>query len=626
MSVQSRVKAFESLSNGPSTSTTIDLKDWNVLDDPPLINFHSECSPPPRNTSSSPTRSPKPGSLTVQEHTYPPARRGHAPASSISSFHSVSLSDDDRSTTAGTADSHFTGFSEDTNQSQTSLDDSSFENVSTIEPLSTGPSTKQLAMDWEKHIAPNTSYKPRPSKLSQRPKVKQPPPVATGGQHGQRSPSSSSNSSDSLRNKPTTSISSSSSTVILSPVSPTKRLPPPIHSSVSGSWTLTPSNSTSTLPSPSSPPPQSNPPYHPYLKRSTSNSSFNSINKHKPPPPPLPKSKPQNLVGYANLRHTLSQASTASTSRPTPVPTAARKRYEGVFDGNIKQTRRAKQERAKMRALERNKETLLFGDDGKPALLSPEEAKKTRQAAGWRGLSIDLSTNEQSGKDKEKENGRPTLEEDIDGDDDRLVDTLERLEACVVKIIWSQSRLGRERLKDIWTECDPTQSGSLDKASFVTGMWRIDEELRRAQRDPAKYMKMPPVVQQPSGPPSFTLKPKVKPKQQQPPSSSNPPSLPIRPPPPLPPPISPQSHSPTSSTSSFVSLGGSSSLSSGPASLSVSPSPPNTFGSYVTVGRVNANGGVGTVGGSGGIGTAGARRKPPAPPPMPVPVPSPTTR
>lgn len=30
-------------------------------------------------------------------------------------------------------------------------------------------------------------------------------------------------------------------------------------------------------------------------------------------------------------------------------------------------------------------------------------------------------------------------------------------------------------------ECDPTQSGSLDMDSFVKGMWRIDEELRRAQ-------------------------------------------------------------------------------------------------------------------------------------------------
>ncbi|KAF9265678.1 hypothetical protein L218DRAFT_898639 [Marasmius fiardii PR-910] len=612
MSVQSRVKVFESLNNGPSSSTTVDLKDWNVLDDPPLINFDSESPPlPSRNVPSSPTRSTESGSLKVQQHTYPPARRGgHVPASSISSFHSVSLSDDDRSTTAETADSHFTGFSE--NASQTSLDDSSFENVSTTESVSAAqPSTKQLTMDWEKQISLNAPYKPRPPKLPQRPEVKSPPPVGTSGRNDQRSPSISSSSSDFPKNKPessASSTSSSSSTVILSPSSPVKRAPPPIHSSVSGSWTLTPPNRTSTLPSPPSPP-LSNPPYHPYLRRSTSNSSFNSVNKQKPvpPPPPLPRSKPQNIVGNTSLRRTPSQASTPSISRPTPVPSTARRRYESTFDENVKQARRAKRERMKTRALEQDPP--LFGNEGKPVLLSPEEARKTRQAAGWRGLSIDLTTNE-----KDEQKGKEKLHEDINRDDDGPVGSQERLEAYVIKIIWSQSRLGKERLKDIWTECDPTQSGSLDKASFVTGMWRIDEELRKAQRDPTKYM-IPPVGRPPSHPPS--LKPKPQPKQQ--PASPNPrypPSLPVRPPPR---PISPQSQSPTSSTSSFVSLGGSS-LSSGAASLSVSPSPSSTLGSYVTVGRVNANGDVGSV--NSGMGSS-TRRKPP-PPPMPVALPSPT--
>ncbi|KAL0581107.1 hypothetical protein V5O48_000896 [Marasmius crinis-equi] len=605
MSVQSRVKAFESLGNGPSTSASVDLKDWNVLDDPPLINFHSDSPPmPPKIT---PLIPPKPGSLTVQQHTYPPGRRGHAPSSSISSFHSVSLSDDDRST-AETADTHFTGFSE--NASQTSLDDSSFENVSTTESIANPISAKQLAVDWEKHIATNTSYnfKPRPPKLPQRPGVKSPPPVITSGIHPQRSASTSSSSSGSSRTKPAPSLTSSTSTVILSPSSPANPSPTPIHSSVSESWTLTSPNPTS---APSSPPPSQNPPYSPYLRRTTSNSSFNSINKQKPPPPPIPKSKPDISGGITNLKRRLSQASTASTSRPTPAPATARRRYEAVFDENVRQSRRAKRERMKTRALERERENLLsLGNGEKPARLSPEQARKTRNSsAGWRGLSIDLVTGEKGGESKDK-----GMFNGSDEDDERPVGANERLEAGLVKIIWSRSRLPKERLKEIWTECDSTHVGSLDKASFITGMWRIDEELRKAQRDPTKYMdmKLPP-VSTPSRPPSLKPKPKTK---SLPPNPNYPPSLPIRPPSR---PISPKSHSPTSSTSSFTSLGGSS-LSSGPHSLSVSPSPPSTFGSYVAVGRVNANGGVGSVGGTI---NAAARRKPP-PPPMPLPLPSPT--
>ncbi|KAK1236413.1 hypothetical protein PQX77_000353 [Marasmius sp. AFHP31] len=611
MSVQSRVKAFESLGNGPSTSASVDLKDWNVLDDPPLINLHSDSPPTPHRNP--PPTTPKPGSLTVEQHTYPPARRnGHAPASSISSFHSVSLSDDDRSTVE-TADTHFTGFSE--NASQTSLDDSSFENVSTTESMAASPiSAKQLALDWEKNNAANTSYKPRPPKLPQRPGVKSTSPPATSGAHLQRAGSSSSNSSDSLRIKSASSLASSSSTVILSPSSPVKPVPSPIQSSVSGSWTFSPPNRTSTLPAPASPPPQSNTPYSPYLRRTTSNSSFNSLNKQKPPPPPVPRSKPDIFIGNTNLKRNMSQASTASTSRPTPVPPAARRRFEAVFEENVKQARRAKRERVKTRALEREKEDLLvFRNGEKPAVLSPEQARKTRNS-GWRGLSIDLVTGERGGEGgKENEHGGTGALNSRDEAVDRPVETYERLEGGVVKLIWSRSRLPKERLKEIWAECDPNQSGSLDKGAFVNGMWRIDEELRKAQRDPTKYvnMKIPPVVNKPTRPPSLKAKPK-----QPPPNPTYPPALPIRPPPR---PISPISHSPTSSTSSFTSLGGSS-LSSGPHSLSVSPSPPNTFGSYVAVGRVNANGGVGTPG--SGI-NAGARRKPPPPPVMPLPLPSP---
>src|SRR5271170_5554609 len=34
-------------------------------------------------------------------------------------------------------------------------------------------------------------------------------------------------------------------------------------------------------------------------------------------------------------------------------------------------------------------------------------------------------------------------------------------------------------------ECDATGQGALDRGSFVTGMWRIDEELRKAKGKPS---------------------------------------------------------------------------------------------------------------------------------------------
>lgn len=93
--------------------------------------------------------------------------------------------------------------------------------------------------------------------------------------------------------------------------------------------------------------------------------------------------------------------------------------------------------------------------------------RKTRQAAGWRGLSVDLITNPQ-------ENGAPEHADDDVGPE-------EKLSGKVVKAIWKCSKLERRKLRDIWKECDPDGTGSLDREAFVKGMWRIDEDLRKAQ-------------------------------------------------------------------------------------------------------------------------------------------------
>jgi len=149
---------------------------------------------------------------------------------------------------------------------------------------------------------------------------------------------------------------------------------------------------------------------------------------------------------------------TSKLSRPTPVPAAAKKRYEAVFIANVVQRRKAEKSAAMKKA----------------AMLAPPGTRKSRQAAGWRGLSVDLITNPpvHSGKEKDEED-----EEEIDGD----VSIEDRLDGSSVKIIWGASKLERGKLKAIWNECDPGRHGSLDRDAFVKGMWRIDEELRRTQ-------------------------------------------------------------------------------------------------------------------------------------------------
>lgn len=120
---------------------------------------------------------------------------------------------------------------------------------------------------------------------------------------------------------------------------------------------------------------------------------------------------------------------------------------------------------------------------------------------------MDLITNPDdhpvlSGKEKDEEG------EDLDTE----VGPDERIDAFSVKLIWGMSKLEKEKLKTIWSvvsygpvlfrthvasrsECDAAGHGSLDRDAFVKGMWRIDEELRRAQftRQTSRIRPPPPI-------------------------------------------------------------------------------------------------------------------------------------
>ncbi|KAJ7256526.1 hypothetical protein B0H12DRAFT_1232850 [Mycena haematopus] len=172
-------------------------------------------------------------------------------------------------------------------------------------------------------------------------------------------------------------------------------------------------------------------------------------------PPPIRRTAPPPPSDRASIRSFASASSSASastsksalstpiaalTSRPPPVPPAPRRRYDALFS------------------------SLFSAHAQRPALLVP----RRRTAAGWRGLSVDLIRDPAVGA-----NGQPSSPS--------LDDDVETLPGPVIRVLWSRSRLPLPVLSAIWTECDPGRTGALDREAFARGMWRIDEELRRAE-------------------------------------------------------------------------------------------------------------------------------------------------
>ncbi|KAI0636591.1 hypothetical protein C8Q77DRAFT_1093581 [Trametes polyzona] len=341
-------------------------------------------------------------SLTV-DHTYPPLSKlgigsssRHAPASSISSFHSVSLSSDGGTdpATPNSLSNHVATYPVDHDDHEErdsvrepdaiSLDES-FENLSVTSAVS--PSVSSVSHDWEVYA---TKRAPEPPKLPQ---------------HGP---------------------------------------PPP-------------------------PPPRSRPPSSRNSLASTSAASNSNSDRSSI----LSTATSRTSISTRSATATTPKPKAAQLARPTPVPPAARKRYEAVFNGNVIAARQA--ERAK----------------------SPQ--RKPRQAAGWRGLSVDLITNPEEIVSASAPVSRA-------GSIDEEVGAEERLDGAVVRAIWKLSRLKRETLRVIWMECDPAGTGTLDRDGFVKGMWRIDEELRKAQMNPHLSPRMYVRQPKPTHPPKPILR------------------------------------------------------------------------------------------------------------------------
>jgi hypothetical protein len=74
--------------------------------------------------------------------------------------------------------------------------------------------------------------------------------------------------------------------------------------------------------------------------------------------------------------------------------------------------------------------------------------KKSRHAAGWRGLSVDIIMNPGE-YPLDNASGKGGGEENVDKEGG-IVGADERLDGGVVKLIWSKSRLDKGKLRNIW--------------------------------------------------------------------------------------------------------------------------------------------------------------------------------
>ncbi|KAF8503254.1 hypothetical protein F5888DRAFT_1660127 [Russula emetica] len=349
--------------------------------------------------------------------------QGHMHASSVSSFHSVSLSSDggdDSATTPGTLhafpmEREWTGTGTEDGESL----DESFENVSApssflpspsfpLRPPSVPPGKPALLLATKQPPPP-------PPLLSQPPRLPQRPIIQPRGS--------------------TNSFASHSSS------------PSPVTSGV-GTPVLTRTNSASSSshshqtaiaipPCTNAPRARSRPPSARTSVQSTATTSSDRSSLFS--------------QGTTTSRSSISSRMTsisASASTLTPLTgtkqtPAARVRYDAVFSANVR-THAPK--------------------------APPPPVPLKRQNAGWRGLSIDVPPPPIPASPAPP--AGPSLTE---------LGLEARLDGRLVRAIWLKSRLETQRLRGIWNECDPDGTGSLDREAFVRGMARIDEELRRAQ-------------------------------------------------------------------------------------------------------------------------------------------------
>ena len=390
---------------------------------------------PSSSTSVSPTSSTLPlpkraDSLTVEpQHVYPPflkldtasnGRGRHMPASSVSSFHSVSLSDGGDTGTPGSVTNFVLTYPMDRNvtgntngsahgggDDSGSLDES-FENVSTISDSHSYDFAYGSLPPNKPQIPPRLPERPNKPRISA---ASNPTPSMT--QISITSPPRS-------PILPLARISSTSSTTSSRRVPP----PPPSHRhSSTASRTATSSRA--------SPPSTSASDRSSILSTATTGTSYTGGSSHTPTINATAGALNPPLTKFA---------------RQPPIPASARHRYEKIFYANIDARKKEKFNRSQKQA------SGLLNIPG-VGTLSPTSINKTRKAAGWRGLSVDFITNPgenlPSLPPSQPGSRRGSIESvGSGGVTERGKDDL--LEGVVVRRIWMCSKLDREKLRVIW--------------------------------------------------------------------------------------------------------------------------------------------------------------------------------
>jgi hypothetical protein len=102
-------------------------------------------------------------------------------------------------------------------------------------------------------------------------------------------------------------------------------------------------------------------------------------------------------------------------------------RYEALFVANVLQRRKWE----KMRQIAKEQ-------------VKAASSRKVRQAAGWRGLSVDLITNATTPPISLKTPDAQEMKVD------KTISPDEKLDGAVVKLIWELSCLDRQKLRAIW--------------------------------------------------------------------------------------------------------------------------------------------------------------------------------
>ncbi|KAF9066340.1 hypothetical protein BDP27DRAFT_1365750 [Rhodocollybia butyracea] len=410
-SVLSRIKAFESQSRTDSSASSSSGSSWeNGWDSEKrsklIIDDDGEHEEDWVNV---------PTTLTPTSLAPPLPSRKHAPASSVSSFHSVSLSSESIS-----IDEH-------KDFDAASLESESYEDLNSTTSFGSPGAVARLTTDWnQKRSLPPSPPRPQSAVTTSVTKLQNPPPVPLPRA------ASASNARRPAPPPPDTNRISSSSSDRSSILSLTSNTSSVTSGSIHNGY----------------------PPYQQY--------------KPKPPPPPKPSLKAPTLKISASSSSspapspTSTGTITSALARKTPIPSLARKRYEAVFDANL----------ANLNLIASS----ASNSSSKPALLSPSAATSLPRK-GWRGLSIDLITTDDSNEKS--------------GDANHF----SQLPGPIVRVIWSKSQLSKKRLRAIWLESDPLPGGYLDREAFVRGMWRIDAELRREELERIGRAKRPADIQ-----------------------------------------------------------------------------------------------------------------------------------